>query len=106
MTRPRGRIVFDVLNLWHITPLTSCVAGIVRNVCGRARDPWVLHSHGQVGRILVSLALTFQIKGFYVVLPTRFPNLCDRWPLFAYGLQDSPFRYFGSKLVYVCEKST
>ena len=60
--------------------------------------------------MLRNIGVDYKMKGFMILLPVRLPllhdkvNLCKYSDLFSYGLQDSALRYFGAKLVYVCEK--
>lgn len=118
-----GRLIFDVINLWHPTqfltyryvrfkmawqvfwrhhrglPIDDCV------VNWRARTP------RQLAKVLAELPVTYVVKGFMVLLPVSLPhlgpraNVCQYVPLFNTGLQDhSWLKYLGAKLVYVGQK--
>jgi len=104
VTRQGGTIVFDIMNWLHITPLAAHLAGrFLQRFLGRRSDPARIRSHLEVSRILTRLGLDYEVRGYYVLLPTRLPNLCQYSARFSYGLSRSPLRYLGSKLCYVCK---
>lgn len=107
ITRPGGKVVFDVLNALHITPSSQWLAtAFIRRIFQRELGPWQLRTPWQVKQILDNLAVTYQFRGFYVLLPTAYPNLAPYFPTLSYGWQTAKLRFLGSKLVYVCQVLT
>jgi len=123
VTRRGGRVVFDIINGWH--PFQSlmylhghayqAIRRLKRKLQGRSTEgcqvSWTLRTPPPVYRALSTLNVRVQVKGFFVLLPLSLPllgekgNLCRRVPLLAFGLQDAPLlRYFGGKVVFICEK--
>ncbi|MDW8368239.1 MAG: class I SAM-dependent methyltransferase [Abditibacteriales bacterium] len=123
VARRGGRVIFDIINGWHPFQslmylhghLYQAVRRLKRKVQGRPTEgcqmSWQLRTPLSVRRALRTLNLRVQVKGFFVLLPLSLPllgekgNLCRFVPLLAFGLQDTPLlRYFGGKVVFVCEK--
>lgn len=134
VTKKNGLIIFDVMNLWHSSQFINyiyCALESTRlgfsfiellksfkKIVGlkthkkKTRDllNYRLINHLEIKRILKSLKLKFQVKGYNVLLPLNMPiigkrgNICKHSHLFSYRLKDNKFlKYFGSKLVYIIE---
>lgn len=110
VVQPGGKIIFDVMNWFHISVLTDQIRLGIKRLLGRSYFPQIARTHFQIRKILAALGLSFEVKGFFIFLTTGLPllgdagNLCKFSPLFSFGLQDSPARFFGAKLLYMCEK--
>lgn len=123
VTRRGGRVVFDIINGWHPFQALMYLHGhlyqaarrLKRRLQGRSTEgcqlTWQLRTPWSVRRALQAMNLRVQVKGFFVLLPLSLPllgekgNLCRFVPLLAFGLQDAPLlRYFGGKVVFLCEK--
>jgi ubiquinone/menaquinone biosynthesis C-methylase UbiE len=108
VTRRDGLVVFDVLNALHITPWLAHLATGVKRRLGREAGPWRPWSPSGIAQVLKSCGATWRVQGFGVLLPTGLPlvgermDLGMRWRFTATGLRDSPLRYLGAKLLYVC----
>ncbi len=108
VVRRDGVVVFDMLNALHITPRLAQLATVVKRSLGREVGPWRPWTPAGIARVLKSCGATWRVQGFGVLLPTGLPlvgermNLGMRWRLTATGLRDSPLRYLGAKLLYVC----
>jgi SAM-dependent methyltransferase len=111
VTKPGGTIVFDLLNALHLTPALAYLATLTKRALGRSVGRWRPHSPLAIGRILGACPVRWQVLGFGVLLPTSLPvfgeraDLAGRFPLFDTGLRNTPLRYLGAKLVYVCRRS-
>lgn len=104
VTRPGGRVVFDILNALHMTPLTQYVAAtMAKQLVGKDLGPWWPRSPLRIRHVLREMGVSYQVKGFYILLPTARPNLARFSRTLSYGLSDSPLRHLGSKLVFVCK---
>jgi SAM-dependent methyltransferase len=108
VTRRDGIVVFDMLNALHITPRLAHLATLVKRRMGREVGPWRPWTPSAIARVLKSCGATWRVQGFGVLLPTGLPvvgerlDLGMRWGFTATGLRDSPLRYLGAKLLYVC----
>jgi len=112
VTKPGGTIVFDLLNALHVTPALAYLATLTKRALGKAVGRWRPYSPLAIGRILRACPVRWQVLGFGVLLPTGLPVLGERadlaslLPVFAAGLRNSPLRYLGAKLVYVCRRTS
>lgn len=109
--RPGRHLIFDVMNACHITPLSGYLYNQAKHcLLGRPPSFWKPTTPWAVSRTLAALGLKWQVKGFYVFLPSNLPIIGDRLALVtrshlaSYGLQDSLLRFLGSKLLYICRK--
>jgi SAM-dependent methyltransferase len=102
VTRPNGLVVFDILNALHISPLSHRLAAVFLRRLGYDPGPWWLRTPWQVDGVLSALPVRYQVRGFYILLPTLYPNLARYSPKLSYGLQTSPLRWLGSMLMYIC----
>jgi len=112
VTKPGGTIVFDLLNALHLTPALASLATRTKRALGRNVGRWRPYSPLAVRSILRACPVRWQVLGFGVLLPTSLPvlgeraDLASRFPLFDAGLRNSPLRYLGAKLVYVCRRTS
>lgn len=110
VARRDGVVLFDMLNGLHITPRLAQLSTVVKRGLGREVGPWRPWTPSAIARVLRSCGATWQVQGFGVLLPTGLPlvgerlNFGMRWRLTATGLRDSPLRYLGAKLLYVCRR--
>lgn len=115
LTKSGGIIIFDILNILHVSSLCIWVYSFLRNssVLQRIKPSHILHKYRlpfYINAILENLDVEYIVKGYYLFLPVCLPLLGDRADIckysdtLSYKLSDSPLRYFGSKLVYVCKK--
>jgi ubiquinone/menaquinone biosynthesis C-methylase UbiE len=103
VTRRDGTIVFDIVSAFHVTHITGfCAARLLGLWWPDRFSPWWPRSPVRIGRILRRLGLKSRVKGYYVLLPAAHPDLCKFSEWFTSGLADSPLRYLGAKLLYVC----
>ena len=103
ITKPQGLLIFDVLNALHITPLSQWLAARILRHFGREVGPWWVRTPWQIAKILNGLSVQYQVRGFYVLIPTAYPNLTGYSDWFSYKLQYSKLRFLGSNLVYICQ---
>ncbi len=115
VTQHGGRIIFDILNIFHISSLCVWAYNFFRNstFVQKIKPSQSLHKYRSpfhIGAILRDLSVDYKVKGYYLLLPVCLPLLGDKADIcrysdtLSYGLSDSPLKYFGSKLVYICEK--
>ncbi len=108
VVRRDGVVLFDMLNALHITPRLAQLAMAVKRSLGRPVGPWRPWTPAGIAQVLKSCGATWRVEGYGVLLPTGLPlvgermNIGMRWRLTATGLRDSPLRYLGAKLLYVC----
>jgi SAM-dependent methyltransferase len=112
VTREGGLLIFDVLNAWHVTPLASRIYHWA--LITFRRKPKALANlmlpPGMWHRWLKQLNLEVQSRGFFILLPTGLPvfgermNLCRHSERLSFGWADSRLRYFGEKLLFICQK--
>ena len=111
VTRPGGLLLFDIINGWHVTSLMEASLRLLLGYgLRRPMPPQRLRGHGGVRRTLNRLPLrAWDVAGYYLFLPSHIPllrvNPCSWIPPLAYGLADSPARFFGSKLIYTAHKN-
>ena len=110
VTRTNGIIVFDIINSWHITSVVNYIWSNVKPILGKHSGPLKIRSPLGVRKILRHLECSYEVKGFYVLLPTSFPVLGERANLAQYsnfasfGLQNSRIKVLGQKLIYIVRK--
>lgn len=106
--KQQGILVIDFRNKQHITTLADQLATwIKREVLGDKDTGWWRPiTPREVFTIFGSLPnCRFEMRGFNILLPVSFPllgeraNLARYFPRLAYGLQLSPLKVLGSKLV-------
>ncbi len=115
VTRHGDRITFDILNIFHVSSLSVWAYNLSRNSpliqkIRPSQSPHKYRSPFYIGAILRNLSVDYEVKGYYLFLPVCLPLLGDRADIckyssfLSYELSDSSLKYFGSKLVYICEK--
>lgn len=136
VTKKGGIVMFDMMNLFHISQFINHLYKVIEsNKLGFGMIGLLKRLKKTLGfktnfktlperpnhclispiEILASLKRTpwkYTIMGYNVLLPLNMPilgakaNLCEKSPLFSYGLKNNKFwKYFGSKLVVVIEKT-
>ena len=109
VTRPGGRVVFDIMNAWHTTGLTIFFWRRLQRFFGWERGLISLASSHYMSKALRARGIRFSVYGFFILLPTAFPilweraNICKHFPTLSFGLSRSRLRHFGAKLLYLCE---
>lgn len=115
VTRNKGKIIFDILDIFHISSLSVYLYNLLRNstFIQRIKPSQSRHRYRSpfyISAILKDLPVDYISKGYYLFLPVCLPLLGDKADIckysdtLSYRLADSLLRYFGSKLVYVCKK--
>jgi len=107
-----GRVVFDVRNMYHITNITDWLVSKLKMRLGLFQGMWKPTAPHTLNNILDRYSSEYSFKGFYVLLPNGLPVLgafgdivkYSNW--LSYGLQDTGFRSFGAKLIYICDKNS
>lgn len=135
VTKPGGVVVFDMMNAWHISQFINywyCVFESSKlgfnfiNLLKKLKRSAGLKTHikevpekvnyrlispFKVMSILKRLPVEYEIRGYNVLLPLSLPligrlgNICEKVPLFSYGLKDNKIlKYFGAKIVVIIRK--
>ena len=115
VTKHGGMLIFDILNLFHISSFAGHLYNIFRNstIMQKIKPSGTLHKYRtpfSIGKILRELGVDYIIRGYFIFLPVGMPllsekaDLCKYSNMFSYGLSESCLRYSGSKLIYICRK--
>jgi len=78
VTKSGGRIVFDILNILHVSSLCTWVYGFLRNssIIERIKPSHMLHKYRSpfyISGILKNLGVEYIVKGYYLFLPVCLP---------------------------------
>jgi ubiquinone/menaquinone biosynthesis C-methylase UbiE len=110
IVRRDGLVIFDILNSWHITPTSGYWFNQFKRLMQRHPGYWVPISPLSIRRVIKTLARSWKVRGFFILLPTALPLIGEKGNLvrfsnyLSYNLKESWLRYFGSKLIYICRK--
>ena len=77
--KPGGRFVFDVRPPYHITNLLTRGSLALRRAMGRHVPAYSFVSPGALSSFLTTLPVTFEVRGYFVLLPTQLPVLGAKW---------------------------
>lgn len=117
VTKRGGIIVFDIMNLFHISSLSIYAYNLIRNttLVQKIRPSHGLNKYrspSRIHRILKDLNVSYTVKGYYIFLPVCLPllgyyaDICKYSKTLSYGLADPSLKYFSSKLVYILKKES
>lgn len=123
VTNKEGILIFDIINYLHpfqflnyqYAKLYQTLRYVKRSICRLPKDncfvDYIPRTPLQVKKILNKMKVKYEVKGFFVLLPTSLPlfdikgNLAKYSSFFSYKLQNSKLlRFFGAKVVFICKK--
>lgn len=110
VTKPGGLVLFDALNVWHVTSLSNHVWRKVCRAFGRELGRTSLSSVSRLKAAVGNKSDDFHIYGNYLFLPAGLPvlkeagNWCRFVPPFAYAMSEGLARPFAHKLLVAARK--
>ena len=116
VTKRGGILIFDILNLFHISWFVGHFYNIFRNsaIIQKIKPSRTLHKYRTpffISKILRELGIGYIVRGYFIFLPVSMPLLCDKADLcryskmLSYGLSESCLKYFGSIFTYFLQSS-
>jgi len=108
--KPGGRFVFDVRSPFHINNVLTTLTLSARRWSGRSQVRYSFFSPGGLARFLRTQPVTFDIEGYFVLLPTRLPlinecgNLARFSPWLSFEAGQGLGRWLALKLLISGEK--
>lgn len=108
VVRPGGLLLFDALNLLHITAFYGALIRRLKRRLGLYAHPLISRSPWRIRKILASLPVNYREEGYYPFIPPNLPlvhlEVGKYLPFWSYGLARSAIKMWGAKLIYTCEK--
>jgi len=77
--KPGGKFVFDIRSPYHITNWFTQVSLKMRRIKEKKTIQYTFFTPKKIDELLQTLPVAFEIKGYFVLLPTRLPILGTRW---------------------------